>query len=129
MRSEAGQRRLRPDPGHRRMHREAREEVAAEHERDAEVLRGAAGQDALLTRDDAKSEEERDVAIPMRLIVEARLVLTDALVTESLRRGKQAERAQMLNDNDPAAGRPDNSPPRNPNASGKNRNRAQQEGE
>ena len=42
---------------------------------------------------------------------------------------KQAERAQMLNDNDPAAGRPDNSPPRNPNASGKNRNRAQQEGE
>ena len=33
-------------------------------------------------------EEERDVAIPMRLIADARLVLTDALVTESLRRGK-----------------------------------------
>ena len=33
------------------------------------ALRGAAGQDALLTRDDAKSEEERDVAIPMRAIV------------------------------------------------------------
>ena len=34
----------------------------------------------LLSRDDAKSEEERDVAIPMSLISEARLVLTDALI-------------------------------------------------
>lgn len=52
------------------------------------ILRGVEGGDALLSRDDAKSEEERDVAIPMRLIDDARLVLTDALVTESLRRGK-----------------------------------------
>jgi ribosome maturation factor RimP len=52
------------------------------------ILRGVAGGDALLSRDDAKSEEERDVAIPMTLIADARLVLTDALVTESLRRGK-----------------------------------------
>ena len=52
------------------------------------ILRGAEGEDALLTRDDAKAEEERDVSIPMRLINEARLVLTDALITESLRRGK-----------------------------------------
>ena len=59
------------------------------------ILRGAAGQDALLTRDDAKSEEERDVAIPMRLIAEARLVLTDALVTESLRRGKSGLPPEM----------------------------------
>jgi len=59
------------------------------------ILRGASGQDALLTRDDAKSEEERDVAIPMRLIAEARLVLTDALVTESLRRGKSGLPPEM----------------------------------
>lgn len=59
------------------------------------ILRGAAGQDALLTRDDAKSEEERDVAIPMRLIAEARLVLTDALITESLRRGKSGLPPEM----------------------------------
>jgi len=59
------------------------------------ILRGAAGEDALLTRDDAKSEEERDVAIPMRLIAEARLVLTDALVTESLRRGKSGLPPEM----------------------------------
>ncbi len=52
------------------------------------IVRGAAGGEALLSRDDAKSGEERDVAIPLRLIGEARLVLTDALVTESLRRGK-----------------------------------------
>jgi len=59
------------------------------------ILRGVAGQDALLTRDDAKSEEERDVAIPMRAIAEARLVLTDALVTESLRRGKSGLPPEM----------------------------------
>jgi ribosome maturation factor RimP len=59
------------------------------------ILRGAAGQDALLTRDDAKTEEERDVAIPMRAIAEARLVLTDALVTESLRRGKSGLPPEM----------------------------------
>jgi ribosome maturation factor RimP len=59
------------------------------------ILRGVAGQDALLTRDDAKTEEERDVAIPMRAIAEARLVLTDALVTESLRRGKSGLPPEM----------------------------------
>ena len=52
------------------------------------ILRGVEGGNALLARDDAKSDEERDVAIPMALIADARLVLTDALVTESLRRGK-----------------------------------------
>ena len=59
------------------------------------ILRGVAGQDALLRRDDAKNEEERDVAIPMRAIAEARLVLTDALVTESLRRGKSGLPPEM----------------------------------
>jgi ribosome maturation factor RimP len=59
------------------------------------ILRGAEGEDALLSRDDAKAEEERDVAVPMRLIAEARLVLTDALVTESLRRGKSGLPPEM----------------------------------
>ena len=59
------------------------------------ILRGAAGQDALLTRVDAKTEEERDVAIPMRAIAEARLVLTDALITEALRRGKSGLPPEM----------------------------------
>lgn len=52
------------------------------------ILRGTDGANALLSRDDAKTEEERNVAIPMTMISDARLVLTDALVTESLRRGK-----------------------------------------
>lgn len=70
-------------------------ELVAGRKRFRGILRGVAGQDALLTRDDAKSEEERDVAIPMRAIVEARLVLTDALVTESLRRGKSGLPPEM----------------------------------
>lgn len=59
------------------------------------ILRGAEGENALLSRDDAKAEEERDVAVPMRMIAEARLVLTDALVTESLRRGKSGLPPEM----------------------------------
>ncbi len=59
------------------------------------ILRGFDGADALLSRDDAKSDEERDVAIPMALIDEARLVLTDALITESLRRGKSGLPPEM----------------------------------
>ncbi|WP_091857837.1 MULTISPECIES: ribosome maturation factor RimP [Bosea] len=70
-------------------------ELVAGRKRFRGILRGVAGQDALLTRDDARSEEERDVAIPMRAIAEARLVLTDALVTESLRRGKSGLPPEM----------------------------------
>lgn len=70
-------------------------EIVAGRKRFRGILRGVAGQNALLSRDDAKSEEERDVAIPMRAIAEARLVLTDALVTESLRRGKSGLPPEM----------------------------------
>lgn len=83
------------------------------------ILRGASGTDALLSRDDAKSDEERDVAIPMRLIVEARLVLTDALVTESLRRGKSGLAPQMPPADEiaqPAPGRGKSLGPRDPKA-------------
>ncbi|WP_199086545.1 ribosome maturation factor RimP [Bosea sp. ASV33] len=70
-------------------------EIVAGRKRFRGILRGVAGQDALLSRDDAKSEEERDVAIPMRAIAEARLVLTDALITEALRRGKSGLPPEM----------------------------------
>ncbi len=83
------------------------------------ILRGVSGGDALLTRDDAKSEEERDVAIPMRLIAEARLVLTDALVTESLRRGKSGLPPEMPPADEiamPAPGRGKSLGPRDPKA-------------
>jgi len=104
-------------------------------------LLGAEGNLARIHREDAPAGEPADVMLPIEDMAEAKLVLTDALIAESLRRGKQAEREQLLNDNEPAqspgpAIRPDHpSPPRNPapNAQGKhpgkNRNRAHQEGE
>lgn len=71
------------------------EQPVAGRKRFRGILRGVEGETALLARDDAKSEEERDVAIPMALIAEARLVLTDALITESLRRGKSGLPPEM----------------------------------
>jgi ribosome maturation factor RimP len=95
-------------------------------------LLGAEGHLARIHLEDAPSGEPADVMLPIEDIAEAKLVLTDALIAESLRRGKQAEREPMLNDNEPAAGRPhQSSPPRNsiPRTSGGNRNRVQHEGE
>lgn len=43
-------------------------------------------------RMDAREDEEADVTIPVRLIADARLVLTEALIRESLRAGKEAEK-------------------------------------
>lgn len=45
-----------------------------------------------LHRDDTRGVENRDVLLPMADISEARLVLTDALIAESMRRGKAAAR-------------------------------------
>jgi len=70
--------------------------------------------------------------LPIEDIADAKLLLTDALIAEALRRSKQAEREPMLNDNEPADGRPHrSSKPRNPvpNGPGKNRHRNQHEGE
>jgi ribosome maturation factor RimP len=52
------------------------------------LLRGVKDVAALVQRLDAKAGEEALVAIPLRDIGEARLVLTDELIAESLRRGK-----------------------------------------
>jgi hypothetical protein len=67
-------------------------------------------------------------------MAEAKLVLTDALIAESLRRGKQAEqqRQTALNDNQPAAENSATSTPHQnpfPRQSGESRHRAQHEGE
>jgi len=45
-----------------------------------------------LHRDDTKAGEDADVMLAMEDIAEARLVLTDELIAESMRRGKAAER-------------------------------------
>ena len=57
------------------------------------TLLGVDGDRAHLRRDDVKSGDEADVFLNIEDIAEARLVLTDALIAESMRRGKTAERA------------------------------------
>jgi ribosome maturation factor RimP len=45
-----------------------------------------------LHRDDTRAGEDADVLLVMEDIADARLVLTDELIAESMRRGKAAER-------------------------------------
>jgi ribosome maturation factor RimP len=57
------------------------------------VLLGVEGESARIRREDAASEESGEVLLRFEDMAEAKLVLTDALIAESLRRGKAAERA------------------------------------
>jgi ribosome maturation factor RimP len=63
------------------------------------VLLGVIGDAARIRRDDAGPGEAAEVLLPIEDMSEAKLVLTDALIAESLRRGKQAER-QAVGDAD-----------------------------
>jgi ribosome maturation factor RimP len=97
-------------------------------------LLGAEGNVARIRRDDTATGETADIMLPIEEMAEAKLVLTDALIAESLRRGKQAElqRQTALNDNQPAAENSAASTPhQNPfqRGSGESRHRAQHEGE
>jgi ribosome maturation factor RimP len=96
-------------------------------------LLGTEGHLARIHREDTPAGEPADVMLPIEDMAEAKLVLTEALVAEALRRSKQAEREQQsFNDNEPESARhPNPSHPRNqfPRGPGKNRNRAQHEGE
>jgi ribosome maturation factor RimP len=97
-------------------------------------LLGAEGNVARIRRDDTATGEAADIMLPIEEMAEAKLVLTDALIAESLRRGKQAElqRQTALNDNQPAAENSAASTPhQNPfqRESGQSRHRAQHEGE
>src|SRR5450755_3840953 len=57
------------------------------------LLGGVEGGAVRLHRDDMQPDEDADVLLTMEDIAEARLVLTDELIAESMRRGKAAERA------------------------------------
>ncbi len=96
-------------------------------------LLGAEGNVARIRRDDDAAGETADIMLPIEEMAEAKLVLTDALIAESLRRGKQAElqRQTALNDNQPAANSAASTPHQNPfpRESGQPRHRAQHEGE
>ena len=56
------------------------------------ILGKVAGDCVLLHRDDIREGENADVALTLEDITDARLVLTDELIAESMRRGKAAER-------------------------------------
>lgn len=57
------------------------------------ILLGVEGENALVERLDAKPDEDKRVSLPVRHIGEARLVLTDKLIREALRRDKAARSA------------------------------------
>src|SRR5437660_322807 len=57
------------------------------------LLLGVEGDAARIRRDNSSPGESDEVLLPIDEMAEAKLVLTDALIAESLRRGKAAERA------------------------------------
>src|SRR3984957_582685 len=61
------------------------------------TLGGVEGDAVRLHRDDARAGEDVDASLVMEDIAEARLVLTDELIAESMRRGKAAERELRQN--------------------------------
>jgi ribosome maturation factor RimP len=69
------------------------------------MLLGTEGDAARIRRTDAAPSESEDALLRIADMADAKLVLTDELITESLRRGKAAERQGELADNDdnPAA--------------------------
>jgi len=60
-------------------------------------LAAVEGDTVRLHRDDIRADEDADALLVMEDIADARLVLTDELVAESMRRGKQAERELKQN--------------------------------
>jgi ribosome maturation factor RimP len=60
------------------------------------MLLGVQGEFARIRCDDPTAGEAGDVLLRLEDMAEAKLVLTDALITESLRRAKAAERAARL---------------------------------
>jgi ribosome maturation factor RimP len=86
-------------------------------------LLGAEGEAARVRRDDAQAGDTPDVLLPIGDMAEARLVLTDALVAEALRRGKQAER-QVRETRQASANRSDDNGPATPGPAGGDRYRS-----
>src|SRR5450755_1746001 len=61
------------------------------------TLGGVEGNAVRLTREEVPAGEDADVCLVMEDIADARLVLTDELIAESMRRGKAAERELKQN--------------------------------
>lgn len=67
------------------------------------LLLGTEGAAARVRRDDLAAGEPAEILLPIEEMTEAKLVLTDALVAEALKRGKTAKR-QTIEANDNQAG-------------------------
>ena len=67
------------------------------------TLIGTEGDAVRLRRDDAKPDEQQEFLLPIEDMAEAKLVLTDALIAEALKRSKAAEReaSEAVQDNQP----------------------------
>jgi ribosome maturation factor RimP len=61
------------------------------------TLDGVEGDSVKLHRDDAPPDEDADVLLTMENIADAKLVLTDELIADAMRRGKAAERELKRN--------------------------------
>jgi ribosome maturation factor RimP len=59
------------------------------------LLTGVEGEAACIRRDDASPGEATEVLLPIEEMAEAKLVLTEALIVESLRRAKAQQRQQQ----------------------------------
>ena len=59
------------------------------------LLTGVEGEAARIRRDDASPGEATEVLLPIEEMAEAKLVLTEALIVESLRRAKAQQRLQQ----------------------------------
>ena len=95
-------------------------------------LLGVEGDAARIRRDDAPAGEAADVLLLVEEMAEAKLVLTDSLIAESLRRSKRAERDH--HDAPFPPGAQNDNQPNNPNnpfqrPSARHRNGVQNEGE
>lgn len=75
------------------------------------LLLGVDGNAARLRRDDAAAGETAEVALPIEAMAEAKIVLSDAVIAASLRRGKQAGRESGPDEDTGATGEVRRSPP------------------
>jgi ribosome maturation factor RimP len=95
------------------------------------LLIGAKGDAARIRLEDSPSNDPNEILLPIEDMAEAKLVLTDALIAEALRRGKQTEREaqasqELANDNTAGDSSRDRHLGRNP---GDRRHAVQNEGE
>jgi ribosome maturation factor RimP len=93
------------------------------------TLLGTEGDAVRLRRDDTKKDEQQEFLLPIEDMAEAKLVLTDALIAEALKRSKAAEREAEEAVQETELDNPSNRSKKSMRTREKNRRSAQHEGE